>query len=81
MLVAITVSTNYDDLLKFIVPQNYKFFDTWYIITDKSDEKTIKVINDFNYKNIELMFFNFNQTILNLIKEVQLKCVRTIYQI
>jgi hypothetical protein len=39
-IIAITVSTRYDDLLEIIIPQNYKFFDKWYIITDKNDIAT-----------------------------------------
>ena len=59
MIIAITVSTNYDDLLNIIIPQNHTFFDKWYIITDKNDEKTIKVVNDYNYENIILIYFDF----------------------
>jgi hypothetical protein len=44
-MIAITVSTNYHDLLKIIIPQNYKFFDKWYIITCIDDMDTIAVIN------------------------------------
>jgi hypothetical protein len=37
-MIPITVSTNYDDLLNIIIPQNYKFFEKWYIITDENDK-------------------------------------------
>ena len=66
-IIAITVSTNYDDLLKIIMPQNYKFFDKWYIITNKDDEDTIKIIKYYNFNNIEILFFDFyaNNNIFN----------------
>ncbi len=59
MLVAISVSTNYDDILKIIISQNYKFLDKWYIITHKEDIKTIEVINKYNFENIEILYYNF----------------------
>jgi len=58
-MIAITVSTNYDDILDIIMPQNYKFFNKWYIITDKNDSKTINVINKYNYTNVSMIFYNF----------------------
>ena len=58
-MIAITVSTNYDDILKIIIPQNHTFFEKWYIITDKNDKDTIKVINDYNYDNIHILYYNF----------------------
>jgi hypothetical protein len=58
-IIAITVSTNYSDLLEFILPQNYKFFYKWYIITSENDQKTIDVINKFQKENIEIIFYDF----------------------
>ena len=58
-MIAITVSTNYDDLLQIIISHNYKFFEKWYIITRKDDEHTLKVINTYNLENIEIVFFDF----------------------
>jgi hypothetical protein len=58
-MIAITVSTNYADILNIIIPQNIRFFEKWYIITDENDEKTIKVIKDHNFNNIEILFYNF----------------------
>ena len=58
-LTCITVSTKYDDLLKIIMPQNYQFFKTWYIITDQNDSKTIETINNFNYPNVNTIFYDF----------------------
>jgi hypothetical protein len=56
-MIAISVSTNYDDLLAIILPQNCKFFTKWYIITRPDDEKTIRVAE--KYPNVELLFFDF----------------------
>jgi hypothetical protein len=58
-MLAITVSTNYDDILKIIIPENYKFFTKWYIVTDKNDEKTIKLIKEFNIENIIIVYYDF----------------------
>ena len=58
-MIAITVSTKYADILNIIIPQNIRFFEKWYIITDENDEKTIKVIKDHNFNNIEILFYNF----------------------
>lgn len=58
-MIAITVSTKYDDILDKIIPLNYKFFYKWFIVTDKNDQKTIDVINKYNTKNIDIIFFDF----------------------
>ena len=58
-MIAITVSTNYDDILDIIIPQNYSFFQKWYIITDKNDSNTINVINKYNFSNIIILYYNF----------------------
>ena len=42
-IIAITVSTNYEDILKIIIPQNAKFFKKWIIITKVDDIKTINI--------------------------------------
>lgn len=67
MITAITISTKYDDLLKIILPQNYKFFEKWYIITHKDDNNTINVIKEYNFPNVDIMYFDFyaNNKIFN----------------
>ena len=50
MLVCITVSTNYHDILQVIMSQDVKFIDKWFIITSKNDESTINLIQN-NKKN------------------------------
>ena len=57
----ITTSTKYDDILKIIMPQNYRFFDKWYIVTDFTDQKTIDVIKEYNYPNVEMILFDFTK--------------------
>jgi hypothetical protein len=58
-MIAITVSTNYEDLLDIILPQNARFFDKWYIITREDDAKTLAVIRKHNKPNVEVVFYNF----------------------
>jgi hypothetical protein len=58
-MIAITISTNYDDILNIVIPMNYKYFYKWFIVTDKNDKKTIDVINKYNLKNIEIVYFDF----------------------
>ena len=59
MLTAITVSVDYDNILDIILPQNYKFFKKWYIVTERSDNKTIEVINKYSFENVEILYFDF----------------------
>lgn len=59
MIIAITVSVNYDNILDIILPQNYKFFKKWYIVTERSDHKTIEVINKYSFENVEILYFDF----------------------
>jgi hypothetical protein len=61
MITCITVSVNYYNLLDIILPNNYKFFKKWYIVTDKNDNKTIEVINKYNFENVEILFFDFKK--------------------
>ncbi len=58
-IICFTISTNYDDLLNIILPQNYKFFKKWYIVTHKDDTRTIECINKHNKDNIEILYFDF----------------------
>ena len=48
------------DILKIIIPQNARFFKKWIIITKADDIKTINVVKESNYKNIELLFYDFH---------------------
>lgn len=65
-VVCITVSTNYDDILDIIIPQNSKLLKKWYIVTDHNDRATINVINKHNCSNIEILFFDlYNNSTFN----------------
>tara|TARA_Y100000385_G_scaffold285332_2_gene345063 strand:- start:1212 stop:1862 length:651 start_codon:yes stop_codon:yes gene_type:complete len=59
MLIGITVSTNYDDILKISLEENLKFFDHWYIITNAEDLKTIDLIKNIN--KITILYFDFKE--------------------
>lgn len=56
-IIAITVSTNYDDVLSHALEANHTFFKHWYIITDESDKATIELCS--RYSNVEVLFFVF----------------------
>jgi len=56
-IIAITISTNYEDLLPYIVEANAKFFKHWYIVTEESDKATQEICS--KYSNIEILFFTF----------------------
>jgi len=58
-VIAITVSTNYEDILKFVIPQNAKFLKKWIIVTNEKDNKTIDVIKEAKCDNIEILYYNF----------------------
>jgi hypothetical protein len=58
-MIAITVSTKYDDLLNIILPQNARFFEKWYIITDPEDQATIQVIKAHNLPHVEIIYYDF----------------------
>jgi hypothetical protein len=61
MVVAITVSVHYDNLLDLVLPQNYKFFKKWYIVTEESDTKTLEVIHKHGFSNVEVLYFDFRK--------------------
>lgn len=56
-VIAITVSTNYSDILKHILDNNLKHFKKWIFITDKEDKDTINLLS--NNEKIEILFFDF----------------------
>ena len=47
-IIALSVSVNYDDILKHLIEQNSKFFLKWFIITSPEDTKTIELIKGMN---------------------------------
>jgi hypothetical protein len=56
-IVAITVSTGYDDLLELILPKNQEYFEKWIIVTDKKDSATKALISQF--PNIDVISLRF----------------------
>ena len=58
-MICITVSTNYDDLLDVIMPQNQRFFTKWYIVTDAQDKKTLDVIDKHNKGCVTVLLYDF----------------------
>jgi len=56
-LIGITVSTNYSDLLPYIIEANYKYLKRWIFITDKDDKETIDILS--KYSNIDILYFDF----------------------
>lgn len=60
-MIAITISTNYSDILSHVINQNYKFFDIWIFVTHIEDNDTINLLkktND-NSKNIIILYYDF----------------------
>ena len=58
-LIGITVSVNFSDYLERILSQNQQFFETWFIVTEETDRKTIDLVVKSGYSNIELLFYDF----------------------
>jgi hypothetical protein len=55
-LVAITVSTNYADLLKICLDENQGWFDHWIFITQESDKESRELLR--NIPNSTVLFWN-----------------------
>ena len=58
-IIGITVSTNYSDVLPYVIKANKRFLKHWIFITDKNDTKTINILN--KYKNITILYFDFQE--------------------
>lgn len=56
-MIAITVSTNYIDLLPFVYERNKNCFKHWIFVTDKNDHETIKFLT--NKPNVTVLFWDF----------------------
>jgi hypothetical protein len=59
-MIAITVSTNYSDLIPFIISANERFFTHWYWVTDANDQLTIDAIPKNNRHSILYWDFKNN---------------------
>ena len=58
-IIAITVSTNYEDIIPHTIKHNKDFFKKWIFITDPSDKETIDILEQ--HDNIIVLFFNFEE--------------------
>jgi hypothetical protein len=56
-MIAITVSTNFADLLPIVYQYNHKFFKHWVIVTSKNDYATIDFLT--SKPNVTVLFWNF----------------------
>ena len=57
MIVAITVSTNYIDILPFVYERNKGCFKHWVFVTDKNDQETINFLS--NKPNVTVLYWDF----------------------
>ena len=57
-IIGITVSVNYDDILKHLLQQNSKILKLWYIITSPQDNDTINLVNNSGLSNVKLLIYN-----------------------
>lgn len=56
MLIAITVSTNYYDILRIVIENNKRYFKRWIIVTDIKDISTIELAAD---NGLIVLYWNF----------------------
>jgi hypothetical protein len=56
-MIAITVTTNYADILPFVLDSNKGIFDHWFFVTDANDLITINLLKD--YPNSTILFWDF----------------------
>lgn len=56
-VIALTVSTNYSDLLPYVIRQNIGFFKKWIFVTDKNDTATINYLSQ--YSNVMILYWDF----------------------
>ncbi len=55
-MIAITISTNYSDLIKLIIDSNLKYFKKWIFVTDVNDIETIERLTEYN---VVVLYFDF----------------------
>jgi hypothetical protein len=56
-MIAITVSTNYSDLLPIVYHHNKDYFKHWVFVTDKNDQETINFLS--TKPNVTILFWDF----------------------
>ena len=57
-IIAITVSVNYNDILKHILNNNAQYLKLWYIVTSPDDKDTISCIQEANLPNIRILLYD-----------------------
>ena len=57
MIAAITVSTNYIDILPFVYERNKGCFKHWVFVTDKNDQETINFLS--NKPDVTVLYWDF----------------------
>jgi hypothetical protein len=57
-MIGITVSTNYSDLLPYVLEANERYFKEWYVITSPLDEETINILK--KHEKVTILYYNFN---------------------
>jgi hypothetical protein len=72
-IIAITVSTNYSDLLYHALKSNHKYFKHWIFVTDQNDKDTIELLNQYDEeieeKEPEIILYKNNKEYLNKFKQ------------
>jgi len=58
-IIAITVSTNYSDILPYTLANNLRYFDHWYIVTSSQDLLTHQCIREQNSEKITVLNWEF----------------------
>jgi hypothetical protein len=59
-MIAITISTNYSDLLPFILDANIGFFKKWIFVTSINDQATIDILS--NNPNVIILYWDFQNS-------------------
>jgi hypothetical protein len=63
--VAITVSTNYSDLLEHSLELNHGYFRHWYIVTAADDYASQQILSKYHDRGVETLLFDFYADYLN----------------
>jgi hypothetical protein len=56
-MAAITVSTNYSDILPYTLEANRKFLKNWIFVTDVNDTKTIEILK--KEPTVTILYWDF----------------------
>ena len=58
-IIAITISVNYNDILKHVLNNNAQYFKMWYIVTSPQDIETISYIQEANLSNVRILLYDY----------------------